>query len=74
MSLSLNIRHIGKRFKQNLQPFIIFSVMYTLLCDKLLVGKSIKVLTVLQTKRLYQNHTKLNSFHSCQSTPMNEKV
>lgn len=73
MSLSLNICHIEKRFKQNLQPFIIFSVMYTLLCDTLLVGKSINVLNVLHTKRLHQNHTKLNSFHSCQSTPMNEK-
>jgi hypothetical protein len=48
--------------------------MYTLLCDKLLVGKSIKVLNVLHTKRLYQTHTKLISFLSCQSTPMNEKV
>jgi hypothetical protein len=47
--------------------------MYTLLCDKLLVEKSIKVLNVLHTKRLYQNRTKLNSFHSCQSTPMIEK-
>ena len=48
--------------------------MYTLLCDKLLVAKSIKVLNVLHTKRLYQNHTKLNSFHSCQNAPVNEKV
>ena len=47
--------------------------MYTLLFDKLLVGKSIKVLNVLHTKRLYQNHTKLNSSHRCQSTPINEK-
>jgi len=28
--------------------------MYTLLCDKLLVGISIRVLNVLHTKRLYQ--------------------